>query len=159
MTLEDQYRRRWDRSAIARGLEAMGRAVPTAPTRGLGYYGLQAAIAQCHAIAPSFGETDWEQILRLYDALESLAPSAVVRLNRAVALSMARGPEPALAVVDALEPELSGFRPLPAVRAELLERLGRTDAAAAAVLAAAELPGNAAEAEALRRRAEALGRL
>ncbi|MDR7184169.1 RNA polymerase sigma factor (sigma-70 family) [Microbacterium trichothecenolyticum] len=177
VTLEDQDRRRWDRSAIARGLEAMGRAVPTAPpraagasrgasgrvgpapTRGLGYYGLQAAIAQCHAIAPSFGETDWEQILRLYDALESLAPSAVVRLNRAVALSMARGPEPALAVVDALEPELSGFRPLPAVRAELLERLGRTDAAAAAFLAAAALPGNAAEAEALRRRAEALGRL
>ncbi|MFB7882956.1 RNA polymerase sigma factor [Microbacterium sp. NPDC056057] len=157
VTLEDQDRRRWDRSAIARGLEAMGRA--DAPTRGLGYYGLQAAIAQCHAIAPSFGETDWEQILRLYDALESLAPSAVVRLNRAVALSMARGPEPALAVVDALEPELSGFRPLPAVRAELLERLGRTDAAAAAFLAAAELPGNAAEAEALRRRAEALGRL
>ncbi|MFF2487001.1 RNA polymerase sigma factor [Microbacterium sp. NPDC058062] len=157
VTLEDQDRRRWDRSAIARGLEAMGRA--DASTRGLGYYGLQAAIAQCHAVAPSFGETDWEQILRLYDALESLAPSAVVRLNRAVALSMARGPEPALAVVDALEPELSGFRPLPAVRAELLERLGRTDAAAAAFLAAAELPGNAAEGEALRRRARALGRL
>lgn len=160
VTLGDQDRRRWDRSAIARGFEAMGRAVPTAPlSRGLGYYGLQAAIAQCHAVASSFGETDWEQILRLYDALESLAPSAVVRLNRAVALSMARGPEPALAVVDALEPELSGFRPLPAVRAELLERLGRTDAAAAAFLAAAELPGNAAEAEALRRRARALGRL
>ncbi|KJL40292.1 RNA polymerase sigma factor [Microbacterium trichothecenolyticum] len=157
VTLGDQDRRRWDRSAIARGLEAMERA--DASTRGLGYYGLQAAIAQCHAVAPSFAETDWEQILRLYDALESLAPSAVVRLNRAVALSMARGPEPALAVVDALEPELSGFRPLPAVRAELLERLGRTDAAAAAFLAAAELPGNAAEGEALRRRAEALGRL
>lgn len=157
VTLGDQDRRRWDRSAIARGLEAMERA--DASTRGLGYYGLQAAIAQCHAVAPSFAETDWEQILRLYGALESLAPSAVVRLNRAVALSMARGPEPALAVVDALEPELSGFRPLPAVRAELLERLGRTDAAAAAFLAAAELPGNAAEGEALRRRAEALGRL
>ena len=157
VTLEDQDRRRWDRSAIARGLEAMEHA--DASNRGLGYYGLQAAIARCHAVAPSFGETDWEQILRLYDALVSLAPSAVVRLNRAVALSMARGPEPALAVVDALEPELSGFRPLPAVRAELLERLGRTDAAAAAFLAAAELPGNAAEAEALRRRARALGRL
>ena len=154
LTLEEQDRRRWDRSAITRGNEAMERA--DASTRGLGYYGLQAAIAQCHAIAPTFAETDWEQILRLYDGLESLAPSAVVRLNRAVALSMARGPEPALTVVDALAPELSGFRPLPAVRAELLERLGRTDAAAAEFLAAAELPGNAAEAEALRRRAEAL---
>ncbi|MEV4686685.1 RNA polymerase sigma factor [Microbacterium sp. LWH3-1.2] len=154
LTLEDQDRRRWDRSAITRGSDAMRRA--DASTRGLGYYGLQAAIAQCHAVAPTFAETDWEQILRLYDALESLAPSAVVRLNRAVALSMARGPEPALAVVDALAPELSGFRPLPAVRAELLERLGRTDAAAAEFLAAAALPGNAAEAEALRRRAEAL---
>ncbi|WP_341995423.1 sigma-70 family RNA polymerase sigma factor [Microbacterium sp. LWH7-1.2] len=154
LTLEDQDRRRWDRSAITRGSDAMRRA--DASTRGLGYYGLQAAIAQCHAVAPTFAETDWEQILRLYDALESLAPSAVVRLNRAVALSMARGPEPALAVVDALAPELSGFRPLPAVRAELLERLGRADAAAAEFLAAAALPGNAAEAEALRRRAEAL---
>ncbi|HKP08976.1 MAG TPA: sigma-70 family RNA polymerase sigma factor [Microbacterium sp.] len=157
LTLEEQDRRRWDRSAITRGNEAMERA--DASARGLGYYGLQAAIAQCHAIAPTFAETDWEQILRLYDGLESLAPSAVVRLNRAVALSMARGPEPALTVVDALAPELSGFRPLPAVRAELLERLGRTDAAAAEFLAAAELPGNAAEAEALRRRAEALRRL
>ncbi|MFB7891950.1 RNA polymerase sigma factor [Microbacterium sp. NPDC056044] len=174
VTLEDQDRRRWDRPAITRGTDAMKRVVPTTPPRaaggsrgasgrvgpasprGFGYYGLQAAIAQCHAIAPTFAETDWEQILRLYDGLESLAPSAVVRLNRAVALSMARGPEPALAVVDALAPELPGFRPLPAVRAELLQRLGRTDAAAAEFLAAAELPGNAAEAEALRRRAAAL---
>jgi len=154
VTLEDQDRRRWDRSAIARGNEAMRRA--DASARGLGYYGLQAAIAQCHAVAPTFAETDWERILRLYDGLESLAPSAVVRLNRAVALSMARGPEPALAVVDALESELSGFRPLPAVRAELLERLGRTDAAAAAFLEAAALPGNDAETTLLRRRAAAL---
>lgn len=157
VTLEDQDRRRWDRSAITRGTEAMRRAGSSA--RGLGYYGLQAAIAECHAVAPTFADTDWEQILRLYDGLESIAPSAVVRLNRAVALSMARGPEPALAVVDELAPELSGFRPLPAVRAELLERLGRTDAAAAEFLAAAALPGNAAEGEALRRRAAALGPL
>ncbi len=154
LTLEAQDRRRWDRSAITRGNEAMQRA--DSSPRGLGYYGLQAAIAQCHAVAPAFAETDWERILRLYDGLESLAPSAVVRLNRAVALSMARGPEPALVVVDALAPELSGFRPLPAVRAELLERLGRPDAAAAAFREAAALPGNAAEAEALRRRAAAL---
>jgi predicted RNA polymerase sigma factor len=157
VTLEDQDRRRWDRSAITRGTAAMRRA--DSSTRGLGYYGLQAAIAECHAVAPTFADTDWEQILQLYNGLESIAPSAVVRLNRAVALSMARGPEPALAVVDELAPELAGFRPLPAVRAELLERLGRTDAAAAEFLAAAALPGNAAEGEALRRRAAALGPL
>lgn len=154
VTLADQDRRRWDRSAIARGNDAMARA--DAAARGLGYYGLQAAIAQCHAVAPTFEDTDWPRILRLYDALESLAPSAVVRLNRAVALSMAEGPEQALAVVDELESELSGFRPLPAVRAELLERLGRTDAAAAAFREAAALPGNDAEAAVLRRRADAL---
>jgi len=154
VTLEDQDRRRWDRSAIARGSEAMRKAA--ASTTGIGYYGLQAAIAQCHAVAPTFADTDWRQILRLYDGLESLAPSAVVRLNRAVALSMAEGPAPALAVVDALEPELTGFRPLPAVRAELLERLGRTDAAAAAFREAATLPGNDAETVLLLRRAAAL---
>ena len=154
VTLADQDRRRWDRSAIARGNDAMARA--DAAARGLGYYGLQGAIAQCHAIAPTFEDTDWPRILRLYDALESLAPSAVVRLNRAVALSMAEGPEQALTVVDELESELAGFRPLPAVRAELLERLGRTDAAAAAFREAAALPGNDAEAAVLLRRAEAL---
>nr|BFF09597.1 hypothetical protein GCM10025699_09000 [Microbacterium flavescens] len=128
-----------------------------ASPRGLGYYGLQAAIAECHAIAPSFDETDWERILRLYDALERLAPSAVVRLNRAVAVSMAEGPESALPIIDELDAELGGFRPLHAVRAELLERMGRPDAAAAEFLAAASLPGNEAEATVLRRRAAALG--
>ncbi|WP_349425707.1 sigma-70 family RNA polymerase sigma factor [Microbacterium sp. LWS13-1.2] len=151
LTLEQQDRRRWDLSAISRGNEAMTRA--DAASRGLGYYGLQAAIAQCHAVAPTFAETDWARILRLYDALDALAPSAVVRLNRAVALSMAAGPEDALVEVDALASELSGFRPLPAVRAELLERLGHTDAAAAAFLEAAALPGNDAETALLRRRA------
>ena len=154
VVLEDQDRNRWDRSAIARGDEAMRRA--DAAGRGLGYYGLQAAIAQCHSAAPTFADTDWRRILRLYDALESLAPSAVVRLNRAVALSMVQGPEPALALVDALAPELAGFRPLPAVRAELLERMGKKDAAAAAFLEAAALPGNDAETALLRRRAAAL---
>ncbi|MFK4836288.1 RNA polymerase sigma factor [Microbacterium sp. ZW T2_14] len=175
LTLEEQDRRRWDRSAIARGNEAMTRALP-APSRaeagsaaaaspetaaragqtrgrGLGYYGLQAAIAQCHAVAPAFTATDWDRILRLYDALDTLAPSPVVRLNRAVALSMTAGPEHALAEVDALADELAGFRPLPAVRGELLERLGETDAAAAAFREAADLPGNDAETALLRRRA------
>lgn len=154
VTLEDQDRRRWDRSCIARGTAAMGRV--DAAARGLGYYGLQAAIAECHAVAPAFSDTDWGRILRLYDALAQLAPSAVVRLNRAVALSMVEGPEPALAAVDALTPELPGFRPLPAVRAELLERMGRTDAATAAFREAAALPGNDAETQLLLRRAERL---
>ncbi|MGN6218296.1 MAG: RNA polymerase sigma factor [Microbacterium sp.] len=155
LTLEQQDRRRWDRSAITRGSAALQRA--DAAGRGLGYYGLQAAIAQCHAVAPTFADTDWPLILRLYDALETLAPSAVVRLNRAVAVSMVDGPERALESVVELEPELAGFRPLVAVRAELLERLGKVDAAAAEFLAAAALPGNAAETEVLRRRAAALG--
>jgi RNA polymerase sigma factor (sigma-70 family) len=168
LTLEQQDRRRWDRSAIARGNEAIARALPDAALtsaagasgparasvwRGFGYYGLQAAIAQCHAVAPTFSETDWPRILRLYDALDALAPSPVVRLNRAVALSMAEGPAQALLEVESLESELAGFRPLPAVRAELLERLGDTDAAAAAFLEAAALPGNDAETALLRRRA------
>jgi RNA polymerase sigma factor (sigma-70 family) len=168
LTLEQQDRRRWERSAIARGNEAMARAVPLAGLpgsgaagasvgRGIGYYGLQAAIAQCHAVAPTFAETDWQRILGLYDALDALAPSAVVRLNRAVALSMAEGPEQALLEVESLESELAGFRPLPAVRAELLERLGDTDAAAAAFLEAAALPGNDAETALLRRRAAQAG--
>ncbi|MDY0908105.1 RNA polymerase sigma factor [Microbacterium sp. CFBP9034] len=154
LTLAEQDRQRWDRSSIARGREAMARA--DAAGRGLGYYGLQAAIAECHAVAPSFEETDWDRILSLYDALEALAPSAVVRLNRAVAVSMAEGPAAALSVVAELEPELGDFRPWHAVRAELLERLGEADAAAASFRVAAELPGNEAEAAVLLRRAAAL---
>jgi RNA polymerase sigma factor (sigma-70 family) len=157
LTLDEQERGRWDRSAIARGSEALRRA--DAAGRGLGYYGLQAAIAECHAVAPSFAATDWGRIVRLYDGLVSLAPSAVVRLNRAVAVSMTDGPAAALAIVDELEPELVGFRPLHAVRAELLERLGRADAAAAAFERAAELGGNDAETAVLRRRAAELAAL
>jgi RNA polymerase sigma factor (sigma-70 family) len=154
VTLEAQDRQRWDRSAIARGSSALRTA--DAAGLGRGYYGLQAAIAECHALAPTFDDTDWERILALYDALESLAPSAVVRLNRAVAVSMVQGPEAALSMVDGLAEELSGFRPWHAVRAELLERLGKPDAAAAEFLTAAEHPGNDAEAALLRQRAAAL---
>lgn len=154
LTLAEQDRRRWDRSAIARGRAALTKA--DAVRRGYGYYGLQAAIAECHAVAPTFEDTDWRRIVALYDALESLAPSSVVRLNRAVAVSMAGDPAAALIVVDGLSAELSDFRPLHAVRAELLERLGEPDAASEAFLSAAGLPGNDAEAAVLRRRAEAL---
>lgn len=154
LTLEEQDRVRWDRAAIERGRDALRRAAGAGA--GLGYYGVQAAIAECHAAAPTYADTDWPRILALYDALEALAPSAVVRLNRAVAVSMVAGPAEALPVVDGLAPDLAGFRPWHAVRAELLERLGRADAAATAYLEAADLPGNDAEAALLRRRAATL---
>ena len=154
ITLGDQDRRRWDLSAIARGRAALATAQSFG--RGLGYYGIQAAVAECHAVARSAGDTDWTRIVGLYDALQTLSPSPVVRLNRAVAVSMVEGPEAALADVSDLDAELVDFRPLHAVRAELLEQTGRTDAAIAAFLAAAELPGNDAEARVLRNRAAAL---
>jgi predicted RNA polymerase sigma factor len=152
--IADQDRSRWDRSAISRGRQALAR---TRQSRsGLGYYGLQAAIAEVHSTASTFDETDWSLIVRLYDALDRLAPSPVVRLNRAVAVSMADGAERAFPLVDALEGELKDFRPFHAVRAELLERLDRPAEAAAAFERAAELTGNAAETEVLRRRARAM---
>jgi RNA polymerase sigma factor (sigma-70 family) len=154
ITLADQDRRRWDRSAISRGSAALATALSF--DRGLGYYGLQASVAQCHAVAPTAGATDWARIVRLYDALDTLSPSPVVRLNRAVAVSMVDGPEAALRQVDELDGDLDEFRPLHAVRGELLAQLGRGDAAASALLTAADLPGNEAEATVLRRRAAEL---
>lgn len=153
--LHDQDRRLWDRSAISRGREALARA---GAARGLGYYGLQAAIAECHAVAAEPGDTDWPRIVALYDGLLALAPSPVVRLNRAVAVACAEDPAAALRLVEELDAEdaLRDFRPLEAVRAELLERLGRTDAAAAAFDRAAALPGNDAETLVLQARASVL---
>lgn len=127
--LEDQDRSRWDRAAIRRGRAALEQAGSVG--RGLGYYGVQAAIAECHAVAPSVAETDWDRVVLLYEALSRLAPSPVVDLNRAVAVSMAQGPAAALAVVDELVAagHLTGTHLLPSVRGELLTRLGRTDEA------------------------------
>lgn len=124
--LEQQDRRRWDRAAITRGRAALTRA--GAAGRGLGAYGLQAAIAECHAVAPSVEATDWERVVLLYEALGRLSPSPVVELNRAVAVSMAHGPAAALPIVDELAADgrLAGSHLLPAVRGELLTRLGRT---------------------------------
>jgi RNA polymerase sigma factor (sigma-70 family) len=151
--LEDQDRRLWDRSAIQRGRAAIGRA--SAVGRGLGPYGLQAAIAACHASAPSVGETDWERIVLLYEALGRVAPSPVVELNRAVAVAMASGPLPALAMVDELvaTDRLSGSYLLPSVRGELLRRLGRTTEAKAELELAARLCGNDRERSVLLRKA------
>lgn len=155
--LEDQDRRRWDRSAIRRGLAAITRA--TAVGRGLGPYGLQAAIAACHATAASVPETDWERIVLLYEALGRVAPSPVVELNRAVAVAMAHGPGPALDMVDELvaTDRLAGSYLLPSVRGELLSRLGRTGEARAELELAARLCGNARERAVLLRKAAALG--
>lgn len=155
ITLAEQDRRRWDRSAIARGRSALRRAEQFG--RGWGYYGLQAAVAECHAVAETPDETDWRRIMALYDALDSLSPSPVVRLNRAVAASMVDGPAAALVTVDLLAEELAEFRPLHAVRAELLAQTGASDAAAAEFRLAAAMPGNEAEASVLRRRADELG--
>lgn len=122
--LADQDRRRWDRVLIVRGL----RALETAQACGAyGPYTLQAAIAACHARAATFEDTDWERIAALYDALAEQLPTAVVRLNRAVAIGMAFGPQAAVPLVDELsnEPALRGYYLLPAVRGDLFERMMR----------------------------------
>jgi RNA polymerase sigma-70 factor (ECF subfamily) len=129
--LEDQDRGRWDARQIAEG----ARLLETALRRGrAGPYQVQAAIAACHSTAPSAADTDWAQVAALYGQLERLVPSAVVRLNRAVAVGMRDGPAAGLALVEQLEQagELAGYHLLPATRADLLRRLGRTDEAAAA---------------------------
>ncbi|WP_307834332.1 RNA polymerase sigma factor [Paractinoplanes lichenicola] len=152
--LEQQDRRRWDRSAIRRGLAALGQA--TAAGHGLGPYGLQAAIAACHASAGSVAETDWERIVLLYEALGRVAPSPIVELNRAVAVAMASGPAEALPLVDELvaTDRLPGSHLLPTVRGELLLRLGRREEARAELELAARLCGNAREREVLLRKLE-----
>jgi predicted RNA polymerase sigma factor len=154
--LEDQDRRRWDRSAIRRGRAALARAAGSG--RGLGAYGLQASIAECHAVAPSVAETDWQRIVILYEALGRLAPSPIVELNRAVAVAMASGPAQGLKVVDAIAARggLAGSHLLPSVRGELLVRLGRREDARSALLEAVALCGNAAERAALERKVDGL---
>jgi RNA polymerase sigma factor (sigma-70 family) len=155
--LEHQDRRRWDRAAIRRGRAALARAGRTG--RGLGAYGLQAAIAECHALAPSVRETDWERIVLLYEALGRLAPSPVVDLNRAVAVSMARGPAEALRTVDELTAAgaLADSHLLPSVRGELLVRLGRTGEARTELELAVRRCGNEREREVLERKLTDLG--
>ncbi|MCU1515824.1 MAG: polymerase subunit sigma-24, partial [Pseudarthrobacter sp.] len=154
--LEDQDRRLWDQSAIRRGRAALARAADGG--RGLGAYGLQASIAECHAVARSVEETDWHRIVTLYEALGRLTPSAIIDLNRAVAVAMASGPADALALVDAIAArgDLAGSHLLPSVRGELLTRLGRGDEALAALRQALDLCGNAAERAALQRKVDAL---
>lgn len=150
--LEDQDRRRWDRAAIRRGRAALARAARLGS--GFGAYGLQAAIAECHDIAPSVEETNWERIVSLYEALGRLAPSPIVDLNRAVAVSMARGPAAALPIVDRLteSEKAAAWHRLPAVRGELLARMGRRAEARTEFETAIRLCGNASERRLLERR-------
>ncbi|AEG92009.1 RNA polymerase sigma factor [Ramlibacter tataouinensis] len=155
--LAEQDRGRWDRLLIRRGLASLERAEALARQRGQapGPYALQAAIAACHARAPSAAETDWPRIADLYGALAHTAPSPVVELNRAVAVAMAFGPEAGLAVLEPLRGEkaLQNYQWLPSVRGDLLARLGRHEEARAEFERAAALASNARERELLLQRA------
>ena len=154
--LLDQDRSRWDQLLIHRGLAALERAEKLAGAPGP--YFLQAAIAACHARALTAGTTEWIRIAALYAALAQIAPSPVVELNRAVALSMAFGPEAGLEVVDTLtsEPSLKGYHLLPTVRGDLLEKLGRAREARLEFERAADLARNDRERKFLRDRASRL---
>jgi RNA polymerase sigma factor (sigma-70 family) len=158
--LLDQNRARWDQLLISRGLAAIARAekLRAGNDGGVkGPYALQAAIAACHARARTPEETDWVQIVALYEELARLAPSPVVELNRAVALAMAFGPAAGLELVDALtsEPSLESYHLLPSVRGDLLKKLGRMDEARAEFERAASLTRNTRERELLIGRARA----
>jgi RNA polymerase sigma factor (sigma-70 family) len=151
--LLDQNRALWDQLLIHRGLRALKRA--EALGGALGPYALQGAIAACHARARTPEQTDWERIAALYDALAQLAPSPVVELNRAVAVSMAFGPAAGLELVDELlyEPSLKTYHLLPTVRGDLLEKLGRVEEARAEFARAASLTRNERERKLLLKRA------
>ena len=147
--LLDQNRARWDQLLIRRGLAALAQAETQAlaQNRPQGTYALQAAIAACHARARTAAETDWLRIVGHYGALAELAPSPIVDLNRAVALSFAFGPEAGLNLVDAIgaEPALKNYHLLPGVRGDLLVKLGRHREARAEFERAASLTRNERE--------------
>jgi RNA polymerase sigma-70 factor (ECF subfamily) len=147
--LPAQDRSRWDRAQIAEGLALLTQAAQ--PGR-VGPYLLQAAIAAEHCRAADAADTDWAAIAGLYESLEALTGSPVVRLNRAVAVAELSGPEPALALLDGLDARLPAFHLLPATRADLLRRLGREAEARAEYERALGLAGNAADREFLARR-------
>jgi RNA polymerase sigma-70 factor (ECF subfamily) len=134
--LEEQDRSLWDREQIGEGLQLVAEAL--SPPGRPQPYAVQAAIAALHARAPNYAETDWPQIAGLYEVLLRISPSPVVELNHAAAVSMVDGPGRALQLIDALQARgsLDGYELLPAVRADLLRRLGRHDAAREAYLAA-----------------------
>ena len=151
--LEDQNRTKWDRAQIQRGVAALERAANALQRKGIGWgpYALQAALAECHAVAPTAADTDWARIVLLYDGLRRVAPSPVVELNRAVAVAMAdpsTGPASALEIVDNIDGLDSSYL-LPSVRGELLARLGRDAEAADEFDRAASMADNEREREVL----------
>jgi RNA polymerase sigma-70 factor (ECF subfamily) len=153
LRLDEQDRSTWDQTKLTEGLRQTAEALTTG---GAGRFTLQAAIAGVHAAAPRSADTDWPRIVRLYDALLGVWDSPVVALNRAVAVSFATGPKPALDLVEQLanDGRLSAYAYLPATRAHLLRELGRADEAAAEYNAAAGLTGNAREREFLLQEAQ-----
>lgn len=155
--LEEQDRRRWDAASVAEGCAVLDTAARRAARPG--FYQLQAAIAACHATAPTAADTDWALIARLYGLLAELTSSPVVALNQAVARAMAEGPAVGLDLVGRLaeDPRLAGYHLLPATRADLLRRLGRWPEAAAAYREALGLTASAAERRYLRRRLAEVG--
>ncbi|WP_116134720.1 RNA polymerase sigma factor [Trinickia diaoshuihuensis] len=154
--LADQDRSRWDPLLIRRGLAALERA--QALGGALGPYALQAALAACHARAHRAEDTDWAQIVALYDALAEITPSPVVELNRAVAVGMAYGPQAGFDIVEALaaNPALARYHWLPSVRGDFLAKLGRLDEARAEFERAATMTQNARERQLLLARADAM---
>ncbi|MGX9789588.1 RNA polymerase sigma factor [Mycobacterium sp. MMS18-G62] len=151
--LEDQNRAKWDRAQIQRGVAALERTANALQRKGIGWgpYALQAALAECHAVAPTAADTDWRRIVSLYDGLLQLAPSPVVELNRAVAVAMSdpsTGPASALEIVDGIN-GLDGSYLLPSVRGELLSRLGRRTEAADEFERAASMTDNDRERDVL----------
>jgi RNA polymerase sigma-70 factor (ECF subfamily) len=156
LLLEEQDRSRWDTRAIAEGASLVREALRARPPSR---YALQAAIAAVHAEAPSWDDTDWTEIVGLYDVLTQVWPSPVVALNRAVAVGFARGAAAGLAALDELaaEPQLAGYGYLPAARADFLRRLGRVDEARLAYQEALLLTENTVELEFLAGRLRALG--
>jgi predicted RNA polymerase sigma factor len=156
--LLEQNRARWDQLLIRRGFAALARAEELGGAGGP--YALQAAIAACHARARTAAETDWQRIAVLYHALAQRAPSPIVELNRAVAVSMAFGPAAGLQIVDTLtsEPSLKSYHLLPSVRGDFLAKLGRLDEAREEFERAATLTRNARERDLLLERAAACAR-
>ena len=154
-TLEEQDRSKWDREQIEAGLELVKRALRM---RAPGNYQLQAAIAAVHAEAVTALETDWRQIALLYEELARRNPSPVIRLNQAVAIAMSQGVEYGLALMDTLESSgsLESYYLLPAARADLLRRLGRSAEAAEAYRKAIALAANSVERAYLNRRLDTL---
>jgi RNA polymerase sigma-70 factor (ECF subfamily) len=150
VVLEDQDRRRWDHAKIAQALPLVEEALRGGP----GPFALQAAIAALHCQAARPEDTDWPQIVRLYDVLERLQPSPIVSLNRAVAVAMVDGPQPGLRLIDALAAagDLDHYHLLHAARADLLRRLGSAEDAAKSYMRALALVSNESERRYLERR-------